>query len=152
MEPLTRTSFLQACRKCLEHITRICVVFGSRGEANDFLYDLSALYGEELKEEFGVKRYIKDFGIEFKNGSSIRVITPNNTSIRGRRYETLLYSDYSLDMIQDGALQYLRAMETNKPFHCWSTSVPDWLDEITYKCNDLGELDCSADLSVLFGN
>lgn len=97
-------------------------------------------------EECGIKRYVKDFGIEFKNGSWITVVTPNPECICGKRYESVLFSAECADILREFSI-----IETGRPSPYWKTVAPSWCEELNvYNISDLGEMD-TADVSVLFG-
>lgn len=124
------------------------VLFPTRRSANSFLQEL-AHEGVDFMEKHDIKRYVRDFGIEFKNGSWIRVVTPSE-GIRSRRYESVFYSDECAGISYDEIRKEFSVFETRRPSWHWKTVAPSWCEELSvYSVSDLGEMD-TADVSVLF--
>lgn len=150
MELLTEKTFEKMCAGCRQNYTRMGVLFPTRQSANRFLQEL-ACEGGDFMEEHGIKRYVRDFGIEFKNGSWIRAVTPDPERIRGRRYESVFFSGECLDIMDDETMREFSIVETGRPSQHWKTVAPSWCEEVSMcSTEDFGELE-SADLSFLFG-
>ena len=149
MKLLTKKAFEEMCIGCSQHYTRMGILFTDRWSANRFLQEL-AHKGGDFMENHGIKRYMKDFGIEFKNGSRIMAITCDTENVRGRRYESLFYPDECVGVVSDEIMTALSSFETGRPTWHWKTVAPSWCEELTvYSVSDLGEMD-TADVSVLF--